>query len=143
MKHDEKKKIIAKYAVHAKDTGSASVQVAVLTERINALQSHLVDHPKDNHSRKGLLDLVGKRRRHLSYLKLHDKNAYEDLAVKLKLKKLVPKATRKSVKRIVKKVAPKVTAKKIAKKPAKKAAPKKPEASKKKAPAVKKEAAKK
>jgi small subunit ribosomal protein S15 len=142
MKHDEKKKIIAKYAVHAKDTGSASVQVAVLTERINSLQSHLVDHPKDNHSRRGLLELVGKRRRHMNYLKLHDKDSYEDLTTNLKLKKIAPKATRKSVKRIVKKVAPKVDTKKAAKKkPAKKIAPKKPEAAKKKP--AKKAAAKK
>ncbi len=132
MKRTEKKKVIEKYAVHTKDTGSAHVQVAILTERINSLQEHLLSHPKDNHSRKGLLQIVGKRRRHFNYLRLHDKDSYERLLKDLKLKTPKKAATRETVKRkIVKKAEPKVTKavkkaeKKVAKKaPAKKAAAK-------------------
>lgn len=87
MKRDKKKKLISKFAVHAKDTGSSQVQVAVLTERINELSQHLEDHPKDDHSRRGLLGLVGKRRKHLNYLRLHDKDEYEKLLKTLKLRK--------------------------------------------------------
>lgn len=86
MLRSEKKKVISKFATHPKDTGSPQVQVAVLTERINKLQEHLLAHGKDNHSRKGLLELVGKRRRHLNYLRLHNKKAYEELLGSLKLK---------------------------------------------------------
>jgi small subunit ribosomal protein S15 len=137
MQRTEKKKIIEKYAVHAKDTGSPQVQVAVLTEKINKLQDHLVGHPKDNHSRKGLLEMVGKRRRHLNYLRLHSKEEYEELLNNLKLKNPKKAATRKTVKRkIVKKTATKTT-----KKPATKKAPAKKPAAKK--PAAKKPAAKK
>ncbi len=87
MDHTKKKKVIEKYAVHDKDTGSSHVQVAVLTERINSLSDHLKDHPKDDHSRRGLFGLVSKRRKHLNYLRLHDKDAYEELIGKLKLRK--------------------------------------------------------
>lgn len=87
MKRDVKKKIIGKYAVHPKDTGSPQVQVAVLTERINELSKHLEDHPKDNHSRRGLLMMVGKRRKLLNYLRLNAKEDYEGLLTKLKLRK--------------------------------------------------------
>jgi len=146
MQRTEKKKIIQKYAAHGKDTGSAQVQVAVITERINQLQQHLVDHPKDNHSRRGLLGLVGKRRRHLNYLKLHDKDGYEEIIKKLKLKKITVKAVRQTVKKVIKKkgeIDPKKATKKA---PAKKKATKKaPEAAKKtvKKPAAKKTAEKK
>lgn len=119
MDHNTKKKLISKYALHAKDTGSAQVQVAILTERINKLQEHLVSHPKDNHSRKGLLELVGKRRRHLNYLKLHTKNEYEGLIEKLKLKKVTDKIARKTVKKGPKKKEGKVEKKEIAKAPVK------------------------
>lgn len=78
---------MSKYAVHPKDTGSPAVQVAILTERINELSKHLEDHPKDDHSRKGLLGLVGKRRKHLNYLRLHKKDNYEELLKRLKLRK--------------------------------------------------------
>ena len=87
MKRDKKKTLIKKYGVHEKDTGSSKVQVAVLTERINELSGHLEGHPKDDHSRRGLLGLVGKRRKHLNYLKMHRKEAYEDVIKKLKLRK--------------------------------------------------------
>jgi len=87
MKRAQKKTIIEGYAVHPKDTGSPQVQVAVLTERINMLSKHLEDHPKDNHSRRGLLMMVGKRRKHLNYLKLNQKDKYEELIGKLELRK--------------------------------------------------------
>lgn len=87
MKRDKKKKLMGKYASHDGDTGSSQVQVAVLTERINELSKHLETHPKDDHSRKGLLGLVGKRRKHLNYLRLHQKDDYERMLKELKLRK--------------------------------------------------------
>jgi small subunit ribosomal protein S15 len=87
MKRDKKKKVITKYGTHKKDTGSSQVQVAVLTERINELSKHLETHSKDDHSRRGLLSLVGRRRKHLNYLKIHKKEDYETLIKKLKLRK--------------------------------------------------------
>lgn len=100
MLRSEKKKVISKFAVHPKDTGSPQVQVAILTERINKLQGHLLTHGKDNHSRKGLLEMVGKRRRHLNYLRLHDKKAYEELLGILKLKAISQAPTaRKTIKK--------------------------------------------
>lgn len=87
MKRPDKKKIITKYAVHPKDTGSPQVQVAILTERINQLSEHLEMHPKDNHSRRGLLKMVGQRRKLLNYLRLNEKTIYEGLLEKLKLRK--------------------------------------------------------
>lgn len=78
---------MGKYSVHPKDTGSSQVQVAVLTERINELSKHLEEHPKDDHSRRGLLGLVGKRRKHLNYLRLHKKDEYEKMLKELKLRK--------------------------------------------------------
>ena len=83
----DKKKIIVTHATHDKDTGSAQVQVAILTNRINSLQSHLKDHPKDNHSRKGLLAMVGKRRKHLDYLKKKKEDEYEKLIADLGLRR--------------------------------------------------------
>jgi small subunit ribosomal protein S15 len=137
MNRSDKKKLIEKYAVHTKDTGSAQVQVAILTEKIAALQDHLISHAKDNHSRKGLLQMVGKRRRHLNYLRLHDKNSYEELLKKLKLKNPKKAATRKTVKRklttkTAKATPKKATDKKTATKktPAKKATAKKAAAKK-------------
>lgn len=87
MDREKKKELMKKHGVHAKDTGSSKVQVAVLTERINELSGHLEGHPKDDHSRRGLLGLVGKRRKHLQYLKMHKKEDYEDIIKKLKLRK--------------------------------------------------------
>ncbi|HBB02367.1 MAG: 30S ribosomal protein S15, small subunit ribosomal protein S15 [Candidatus Peregrinibacteria bacterium GW2011_GWF2_38_29] len=87
MKRTEKKKIIQKFAVHPKDTGSPNVQIAVLTERITQLSEHLATHSKDNHSRRGLIMMVGKRRKLLNYLKMNEKDAYETLADKLNLRK--------------------------------------------------------
>lgn len=87
MKRTDKKKVIQKHARHKKDTGSPVVQIAILTKRINSLQEHLGLHRKDNHSRRGLLSMVGKRRKLLNYLKLNSKEAYEAVITKLKLRK--------------------------------------------------------
>jgi len=83
----KKQKIIKEYQVHEKDTGSNEVQVALLTKRINELIDHLKKHPKDHHSRRGLLKMVGKRRRFLEYLKKNSPKSYSTLAKKLGLKK--------------------------------------------------------
>lgn len=87
MNRDKKKKLMGKYAIHPKDTGSSQVQVAVLTERINDLSKHLEDHPKDDHSRRGLLKMVGQRRNHLNYLRIHKKEEYDTMVKDLKLRK--------------------------------------------------------
>ncbi len=87
MKRAQKKTIIKSYAIHPKDTGSPQVQVAILTERINQLSKHLEEHPKDNHSRRGLLMMVGKRRKLLNHLRLNEKDTYEELVGKLSLRK--------------------------------------------------------
>lgn len=83
----EKKEIINEFQNHNKDTGSPKVQVALLTEKINNLTAHLDAHKKDNHSRRGLLMLVGKRRRLLRYMEGKDKNVYEGLIKELSLRK--------------------------------------------------------
>ncbi len=87
MKREAKKKLIKKYAKHDGDTGSARVQVAILTERIKDLTQHLKTHKKDIHSRRGLLKLVGQRRRHLQYLKHKNREEYEALIEKLGIRK--------------------------------------------------------
>lgn len=87
MTHDQKKQIIAKFATHEGDTGSPQVQVAILTFRINMLTEHLKEHKKDNHSRRGLLLMVGQRRKLLSYLEKNDKKAYLKLVEELELRK--------------------------------------------------------
>ena len=84
---DKKTKIIDNFKVHSKDTGSAEVQIALLTERINALSGHFKVHKKDHHSRRGLLSLVGRRRRLLNYIKKKDVKKYEELLDKLGLRK--------------------------------------------------------
>ena len=84
---EEKSKIIAEYGKTPTDTGSPEVQIALLTVRINELNAHLKDHPKDNHSRRGLLKMVGSRRRLLAYLKTKDITRYRELIAKLGLRK--------------------------------------------------------
>jgi len=84
---EDKAKIIDNFKVHARDTGSAEVQIAILTERINLLGEHFKLHKKDFHSRRGLLTLVGTRRRLLNYLKSKDTKKYEEVLVKLHLRK--------------------------------------------------------
>ncbi len=82
----EKDAIIKKYQVHKDDTGSPEVQVAILTREITEVQKHLAIHKKDNHSRRGLLKMVGNRRRLLRYLKSEDEKRFEKIVEKLKLK---------------------------------------------------------
>jgi len=84
---DKKQEIIESYKMHTRDTGSAEVQIALLTERINLLSDHFKSHKKDFHSRRGLLSLVGKRRRLLAYLKKKDNAKYQELLEKLNLRK--------------------------------------------------------
>ena len=83
----EKSGIISKFQVHDKDTGSSDVQIAVLSEEIVRLSSHLQHHPKDNHSRRGLLKMVAQRKRLLSYLSRKDEGRYQTVIKKLGLKK--------------------------------------------------------
>ncbi|MDD3067022.1 MAG: 30S ribosomal protein S15 [Candidatus Gracilibacteria bacterium] len=87
MKRDAKKAAFADHGRHAKDTGSPEVQVAIITQRVNDLTEHLKIHKKDEHSRRGLLMLVGKRRKLLNYLKLKNKKAYDEVVKKLGLRK--------------------------------------------------------
>lgn len=84
---DKKKQIIQGFKSHDKDTGSAKVQIALLTERINNLTEHFKTHKKDHNSRQGLLKLVGKRRRLLDYLKNVEEKTYRDVIKKLELRK--------------------------------------------------------
>ena len=83
----EKNEIIATYATHEGDTGSPEVQIALLTYRINHLNEHLKVHKQDNHSRRGLLKMVGKRRGLLDYLKEKDIMRYRAIVEKLGLRK--------------------------------------------------------
>ncbi len=83
----EKDNIIKKFQTHKDDTGSPEVQVAILTREIDQVSEHLKVHRKDNHSRRGLLQMVGNRRRLLRYLKNEDEKRYDKLVDKLKLKK--------------------------------------------------------
>ena len=83
----DKKEIIAKYATSEGDTGSPEVQIALLTYRINHLNEHLKEHKQDNHSRRGLLKMVGKRRGLLDYLKAKDIERYRAIIEALGLRK--------------------------------------------------------
>ena len=87
MTKERKTEILTTYAREKNDTGSAEVQVAVLTERINELTDHLRIHKKDNHSRRGLLVMVGKRKRLLRYLENKDVQRYRDIIAKLGIRK--------------------------------------------------------
>ena len=82
-----KQEIIEEFGKNAQDTGSAEVQVALLTERINHLTGHLKVHPKDVHSRVGLLKMVGKRRRLLNYIKNRNVDDYRNLIERLGIRK--------------------------------------------------------
>jgi len=83
---EKKDEIIREYAVHPNDTGSPEVQIALLTTRINELVEHLKVHKHDEHSRRGLLKLVGRRRRHLAYLNDNDKHRYRTVVERLGLR---------------------------------------------------------
>ena len=82
----DKQAVVAKHGKHSTDTGSARVQVALLTERINSLTEHFRDHPKDHHGRRGLLQMVGSRRRLLTYLRRTDLDTYRLLIAELGLR---------------------------------------------------------
>lgn len=83
----KKSNIVKKHKLHEKDTGSSEVQIAILTEQIKELTAHLKKHPKDNHSRRGLLRMVSKRKRLLDYLKTEDEKRYNKTIKELGLKK--------------------------------------------------------
>jgi small subunit ribosomal protein S15 len=87
MTKERKQEIINTYKRDEKDTGSPEVQIALLTERINELTEHLKVHQKDNHSRRGLLKMVGSRRNLLNYLAKKDVQRYRDIVEKLGLRK--------------------------------------------------------
>lgn len=87
MTKERKSEILTTYARGEKDTGSAEVQIALLTERINELTEHLKVHKKDDHSRRGLLIMVGKRKRLLRYLEGKDVERYRDVIAKLGIRK--------------------------------------------------------
>jgi small subunit ribosomal protein S15 len=84
---EKKNELIGQFKQHDGDTGSPEVQIAVLTERITNLTEHLKDHKQDHHSRRGLLKMVGKRRKLLDYLKREDVNRYRDLIQRLGIRK--------------------------------------------------------
>ena len=87
LQRDQKTELIGSYRVHETDTGSPEVQVALLSERIGYLTEHFKTHAKDHHSRRGLLKLVGQRRRLLDYLKTKDSARYAELIRRLGLRK--------------------------------------------------------
>jgi small subunit ribosomal protein S15 len=84
---DEKDQVMENHRRHESDTGSPQVQIAMLTERINQLTEHLRTHAKDHHSRRGLLKMVGRRRRLLQYLQRTDLDGYRELTAKLGLRR--------------------------------------------------------
>ena len=87
MERERKDAIIEEFRLHEKDSGSTSLQIALLTERINELTEHMKVHRHDFHSQRGLLKLVGQRRRLLAYLKREDVARYRDLIARLGLRK--------------------------------------------------------
>jgi len=86
MPKEEKSDLIGEFKIHETDTGSPEVQVAILTRRISDLTEHLKEHKKDHHSRRGLLKMVGQRRRLLAYLKDNDIERYREVVSKLGLR---------------------------------------------------------
>ena len=87
LKKGKKEKIIKEHAINEKDTGSADVQIALLSETIDNLTSHLKSHPKDLHSKRGLITMVVKRKKLLNYLKEEDEKRYKEVTKKIGLKK--------------------------------------------------------
>ena len=83
---ESKQEIISKFATNEKDTGSAEVQIAVISERIKNLSEHFKNHNHDNHSKRGLLALVNKRKKLLSYLSKKDNSKYLEITKKLKIR---------------------------------------------------------
>ncbi|MCZ2258777.1 30S ribosomal protein S15 [Sporosarcina sp. G11-34] len=84
---ERKHELINEFKVHETDTGSADIQIAILTEEINNLNTHLSTHKKDHHSRRGLLKMIGTRRRLLRYLRENEVQRYRDLITKLGLRR--------------------------------------------------------
>jgi small subunit ribosomal protein S15 len=87
LSKDAKTSVIGTHRRHESDTGSPQVQVAILTERINGLTEHLKEHKKDHHSRRGLLQMVGRRRRLLNYMQRTDLDGYRELTKTLGLRR--------------------------------------------------------
>jgi small subunit ribosomal protein S15 len=87
MDKEQKTSLIGAYRRHESDTGSPEVQIALLSGRINHLTEHLQTHKQDSHSRRGLLKMVGQRRRHLEYLKVNDLDRYRQVIDRLGLRK--------------------------------------------------------
>lgn len=87
LTREKKSEIIESYRVHQTDTGSPEVQIALLSTRIEELTEHFKTHKKDHHSRRGLLKLVGKRRRLLDYLKTNDVDRYKEVIQRLSIRK--------------------------------------------------------
>jgi small subunit ribosomal protein S15 len=87
MDKETKQKVIKKFSIKDEDTGSADVQIAVLTSRIKELTEHFKQHPKDNHSRRGLIGMVNRRRKLLKYLSRTQHDRYLDIVKKLKLRR--------------------------------------------------------
>ena len=130
MQHEQKKELISKYARAKGDTGSPEVQIALISARIESLTAHLNEHKKDNHSRRGLLGLVQKRRKLKNYLQKTNPEAFKKIEAELDSKKVAEKAAKVEKTTAVKKAktekAPKKeAAPKAEKKPAKKTAKKK------------------
>jgi len=86
LSQERKQELIEKYGEHSEDTGSTSVQVAILTEKINNLTDHLREHPSDHHSRQGLLKMVGKRKKFLEYLEREKPEQYVKLKDELNIR---------------------------------------------------------
>ena len=89
LETDRKKDIIGEYRTHGTDTGSPEVQIAILTTRINELRSHFNQHKHDHHSRRGLLKMVGRRRRLLAYLAKQDINRYRTIISRLGIRDVI------------------------------------------------------
>ena len=83
---ENKKEIISQFAINKKDTGSAEVQIAVLSERINNLTAHFKNHNHDDHSKRGLLAMVNKRKKLLNYLSKKDESKYQEIIKKLNIR---------------------------------------------------------
>ncbi len=87
LTQEQKSELIAKFGANQQDTGSTQVQVALLTQRITELTEHMKTHPHDHHSRRGLLKMVGRRRRLLTYMQRHDLEGYRALIKELGLRR--------------------------------------------------------
>ena len=92
LQTERKQEVIKEYKVHGSDTGSPEVQIAILTTRINELRSHFTEHKHDHHSRRGLLKMVGRRRRLLTYLAHKDINRYRDTISRLGIRDVISRS---------------------------------------------------